>query len=170
MEKKTSTLKRERYRSTFSLDPALGDAIVSYRKNGGNPSSLVSRLLTAYFSDTSRSPDPEPLLPIIEARIQETKTGIEDLCRLLESVQRQELERIQREADLVQMLRQTIRTEFGDAIRNTALWRRELRLDGFDPEQVIRNRTRFLAERHGVPAHQIARLIGEEIPDLAPGN
>ncbi|MDO9539145.1 MAG: hypothetical protein Q7J09_03970 [Methanocalculus sp.] len=170
MEKKTCTQKRERYRSTFSLDPALGDAIVSYRKNGGNPSSLVSRLLTAYFSDTSRSPDPEPLLPIIEARIQETKTGIEDLCTLLESVQRQELEKRQREDGLVQMLRQTIRSEFGDAMKNPAFWKRDLRLDGFDPNQVISNRTRSLAERHGVSVLRITRLIGEEIPDLAPGN
>ncbi|MCQ1537850.1 hypothetical protein FTO68_02460 [Methanocalculus taiwanensis] len=158
--------QKGRYRVTFSLIPALAEPIEHYRKNGGNPSALASRLLSLYFEGGIRVDDEYARFSFLEAKIEEEQAELNRLSALVVSAQKRKEEQMRKEAAIQEEQRTLIRAEFADATDNPHGWRTDLRIDGFDPDAVIRSRAQSLSDRLVVPVSGVLGMIAEEVPGL----
>ncbi len=158
--------QKRRYRATFSLIPSLAEPLELYRKNGGNASALASRLLSLYFEGGIRVDDDSARFSFLEAKIEEEQAELSRLSALVTSAHQRQEEQKKKEAEHEEERRRLIRTEFADATDNPRGWRTDLRIDGFDPDAVIRSRAESLSDRLVVPLSGVLEMIAEEIPGL----
>ena len=168
-EQFTSLPKRSRHRVTFSLDPSLAITLEKYRQNGGNPSRLASRLLSQYFAGEIGQRDADLHLSYLSDQIAEKTAEIKRLAALIEKVEREDEEQKKKDVGIKERQRAAVLTEFADARPNPIFWKRELRLDGFDPDEVIRRRTQSLSGRLGMPVHEIMKMMQEVLPEMMKG-
>ncbi|MBR1369872.1 hypothetical protein RJ53_10440 [Methanocalculus chunghsingensis] len=158
--------QKRRYRATFSLTPALAEPLELYRRNGGNASALASRLLSLYFEGEIRVDDDSARFSFREAKIEEEQAELNRLSALVTSAHQRQEEQKKKEGAIQEERRRLIRTEFADAAGNPRSWRTDLRIDGFDPNAVIRSRAESLSDRLVVPVSGVIEMIAEEIPGL----
>lgn len=160
--------QKGRYRVTFSLAPALAEPIELFRKDGGNPSALASRLFSLYFEGGIRVDDDQARFSFLEAKIEEKQVELNQLSALVSSAQKRKEEQMRREAAIQEEQRTLIRADFADATDNPRAWRTDLRMDGFDPDAVIRSRAQSLSDRLVMPVSGVLGMIAEEVPGLLP--
>ncbi len=164
----SKTSQKGRYRVTFSLAPALAEPIELYRKDGGTPSALASRLFSLYFEGGVRVDDDMARFSFLEAKIEEKQVELNRLSALVSSAYQREEEQKKKLLAQEEEQRTLIQTEFADATLNPQAWRTDLRIDGFDPDAVIRSRAQSLSDRLAVPLSGVLRMIAEEVPGLLP--
>ncbi len=160
--------QKGRYRVTFSLAPALAEPIELYRKDGGNPSALASRLLSLYFEGEIGVDDDMARFSFLEAKIEEKQVELNRLSALVSSAHQRKEEQKKKLLAQEEEQRTLIRAEFSDATNNPRAWRTDLRIDGFDPDAVIRSRAQSLSDRLVVPLSGVLGMIAEEVPGLLP--
>ncbi|MBR1369663.1 hypothetical protein RJ53_09325 [Methanocalculus chunghsingensis] len=160
---------RRRHRVTFSLDPSLALPLEKYRTGGGNPSRLASRLLCLYFDGEIAQPGQGLNFSFLRDQIAEKTAEINRLTTLVEKVEREDEEQTRKALAVRDRQREAIRTEFADAILHPFLWKRNIRMDGLDPVDVIRRRAEALSERSGVPAAVVWKMMQEVIPEVMEG-
>jgi len=162
------TSRKGRYRVTFSLSPALAEPIELYRKDGGNASALASRLFSLYFEGGIRVDDDMARVSFLEAKIEEKQVELNQLSALVMSAHQRKEEQRKKLVAEEEERREMIRAEFADATANPRAWKNDLRIDGFDPDAVIRSRAQSLSDRLVVPLSVVLGMIAEEVPGLIP--
>ncbi|MCP1716361.1 hypothetical protein J2T58_002238 [Methanocalculus alkaliphilus] len=160
---------RRRHRVTFSLDPSLALPLEKYRADGGNPSRLASRLLCLYFDGEIAQPGREVHFSYLRDQIAEKTAEITRLSTLLEKVEQEDEEEKRKALAVRDRQREAIRTEFADATAHPALWKRNIRMDGLDPVDVILRRAEALSGRMGIPAAAVWKMMQEAIPEVMEG-
>lgn len=160
--------QKTKYRATFSLAPALEMPLELYRKNGGNASALASHLLSLYFAGDIGKDDEMPHYSFLKARIEEKQAELNRLAALVTSAQERKEEQKKEHSAKQDTQIEIIRAEFADAAKNPRAWRHDLRIDGFDPDAVIRCRAQSLSDRFGIQVSRVIGMIREEVPGLLP--
>ena len=168
LQPKTRTTRR-RHRVTFSLDPSLALPLEKYRSSGGTPSRLASRLLCLYFDGEIAQPGQGLNFSFLRDQIAEKTAEINRLSTLVEKVVREDEEQKRKANSRIERQRDAIQKEFADAIPHPVLWKRNIRMDGLDPVDVIRRRAEALSERFGVPAAAVWKMMQEVIPGVMEG-